>query len=157
MISRKVEIWVGLLMLMAIAAFLFLTFSVSNFSFSQSDEQYTLYAKFDNVGGLKVRAPIKVGGVVVGRVSSIALDASDYSPLVTLSVSKHFGQFPETSSVAILTSGLLGEQYIGLEPGFVDDDIVFLEPGDYIEDTKSALVLEDLIGQVLFSIGSKDE
>lgn len=113
-------------------------------------ETYTLYAKFDNIGGLKERSAVKVGGVVIGRVDSITLDSEDFTPVVMMSISAKYSQFPETSSVSILTSGLLGEQYIGLQPGFAIDELENLGDGDYIEDTKSALVLEDLIGQFLF-------
>jgi phospholipid/cholesterol/gamma-HCH transport system substrate-binding protein len=118
-------------------------------------ETYMLKAKFDNIGGLKARSAVKVGGVTVGRVESIALDEDDFTPVVTLAISKDYDSFPDTTSVAILTSGLLGEQYIGLQPGFSFGDVENLGHGDFIEDTKSALVLEDLIGQFLFSRDSE--
>lgn len=114
-------------------------------------------AEFDNIGSLKVRSPVKVGGVVIGRVSSITLNPDSLLPVVSLSINSQYNQFPETSSVQILTSGLIGEQYIGLVPGFVFDDEEMLVDGDTIEDTKSALVLEDLIGQVLYSIGGSGD
>jgi len=119
-------------------------------------QTYKLYAKFDNIGGLKVRSPIKVGGVVVGRVSDISLDEEDYTPVVTLDIDTQYNNFSEATSVSILTAGLLGEQYIGLLPGFMDESVTTLEAGDFIEDTKPALVLEELIGQFLFSQGSDD-
>ncbi len=99
---------------------------------------------------------MKVGGVVIGRVSDISLDKESYLPVVTLSISSDY-HFPDTSSAQVLTSGLIGEQYIGLVPGFIFDDEGYLADGDRIEDTKSALVLEDMIGQVLYSIGGSDE
>ena len=95
-------------------------------------------------------------GVVVGRVSDISLDEEDYTPVVTLTIDAQYNQFSEATSVSILTAGLLGEQYIGLLPGFMDESVTTLEPGDFIEDTKPALVLEELIGQFLFSEGSGD-
>jgi phospholipid/cholesterol/gamma-HCH transport system substrate-binding protein len=153
--SRKAELLVGFFVVLTIAAGLLLALKVANQSMSSSANTYTLYAKFDNIGGLKPRSAVKVGGVTVGRVESITLDNEEFTPVVMMSISAEFDQFPETSSVAILTSGLLGEQYIGFQPGFAIDGIENLADGDYIEDTKSALVLEDLIGQFLF--GSNDD
>lgn len=155
--NRKTEFWVGTFVLAGIAAVLLLIFQVADVkSFSQS-ESYSLRAQFDNIGGLKVRSPVKVGGVVVGRVSDITLSAPEYIPTVTLEIDSQFGHFPETSSAAILTSGLLGEQYIGIRPGFMDEGIEELQDGDLLEDTRSAMVLEDLIGQFLYSVGDSKE
>ncbi|KJG36975.1 toluene ABC transporter substrate-binding protein [Photobacterium angustum] len=151
--NKRLELWVGIFMLAGIAALLVLAFKVANLQSFGSNESYTLKAHFDNIGGLKVRSPVKVGGVTVGEVTAINLDKETYIPMVTLSINKKFGYFPETSSASILTSGLLGEQYLGISPGFVDDDVEMLHNGELIEDTKSALVLEDMIGQVLYSIG----
>jgi phospholipid/cholesterol/gamma-HCH transport system substrate-binding protein len=148
--SRKVELLVGIFVLLTIGAGLLLALKVANQSMSGVSESYTLYAKFDNIGGLKARSAVKVGGVTIGRVESITLDQDDYTPVVAMTISTQYNAFPETSSVAILTSGLLGEQYIGFQPGFSIDGIENLAEGDYIEDTKSALVLEELIGQFLF-------
>ncbi|WP_416306227.1 outer membrane lipid asymmetry maintenance protein MlaD [Neptunicella sp. SCSIO 80796] len=153
--SRKIELMVGIFVAIAIAAALMLALHVANRGMSGNGETYQLFAKFDNIGGLKVRSAVKVGGVIVGRVTEIKLDDKDFTPVVTLTIAQEYTNFPETSSVAILTSGLLGEQYVGLQPGFSFDGIGTLKAGDYIEDTKSALVLEDLIGQFLFS-KSKD-
>jgi len=155
--SKKVELMVGFFVALGIAALLMLSLKVANSGISGNGDSYNLLAKFDNIGGLKVRSPIKVGGVVVGRVSDISLDNEDYTPVVTLKIYKEYSSFSEATSVAILTSGLLGEQYVGLQPGFMDDSLETLQPGDYIEDTKPALVLEELIGQFLFSQGSGDE
>ncbi|MFC3092826.1 outer membrane lipid asymmetry maintenance protein MlaD [Alteromonas sediminis] len=149
----KTELLVGLFVVLTIAAGLLLALQVANQNMSTDGESYTLYAKFDNIGGLKPRSAVKVGGVVVGRVASISLDKEDFTPVVALSISSQYSAFPETSSVSILTSGLLGEQYVGFQPGFSIDGIENLQDGDYIADTKSALVLEDLIGQFLFSRG----
>ncbi|MBY3788460.1 outer membrane lipid asymmetry maintenance protein MlaD [Photobacterium carnosum] len=151
--NKRLELWVGVFMLAGISALLVLAFKVANIQSFGSTETYTLKAHFDNIGGLKVRSPVKVGGVTVGEVTSITLDKQTYVPIVTLDVNKKFGYFPETSSASILTSGLLGEQYLGISPGFIDTDTEMLHNGDLIEDTKSALVLEDMIGQVLYSLG----
>ncbi|MDT0603260.1 outer membrane lipid asymmetry maintenance protein MlaD [Thalassotalea castellviae] len=156
MVSKKVELFVGLFAALGIAALLMLSLKVADSGISGNGKTYQLYAKFDNIGGLKVRSPIKVGGVVVGRVSNISLDAEDYTPVVTLDIYAEYDNFSEATSVSILTSGLLGEQYIGLLPGFIDESVETLVSGDYIEDTKPALVLEELIGQFLFSQGSGD-
>jgi len=157
MMSKKVELMVGFFVALGIAALLMLSLKVANSGITGNGESYNLFAKFDNIGGLKVRSPIKVGGVVVGRVSDISLDEEDYTPVVTLKIYQEYSNFSEATSVSILTSGLLGEQYIGLQPGFIDESLETLQPGDYIEDTKPALVLEELIGQFLFSQGSDDE
>jgi len=154
MTSKKVELTVGLFVALGIAALLALALKVADSGISGNGETYELYAKFDNIGGLKVRSPIKVGGVVVGRVSEIALDSEDYTPVVTLEIYAEYDSFSEATSVSILTAGLLGEQYLGLEPGFIDESVDMLAAGDFIEDTKPALVLEELIGQFLFGQGS---
>ncbi|WP_448212845.1 outer membrane lipid asymmetry maintenance protein MlaD [Colwellia sp. MEBiC06753] len=154
MTSKRVELMVGFFVALGIAALLALALKVANSGISGNGDTYELYAKFDNIGGLKVRSPIKIGGVVVGRVSKISLDSEDYTPVVTLEIFSEYQGFSEATSISILTAGLLGEQYLGLEPGFIDESVGFLEPGDYIEDTKPALVLEELIGQFLFSQGS---
>ncbi|MDV2857990.1 outer membrane lipid asymmetry maintenance protein MlaD [Oceanimonas sp. CAM02] len=151
----KLEFSVGCFMLAGIGALLLLAFKVAGVSVNGQSETYTLYARFDNIGGLKVRSPIKVGGVVVGRVAGIRLDAESQVPVVTLAVNKDAGEFSESSTASILTSGLLGEQYLGITPGFADEDmgIGMLENGDTITDTQSALVLEELIGKFIYSIG----
>ncbi|MFM2588753.1 outer membrane lipid asymmetry maintenance protein MlaD [Vibrio sp. TBV020] len=155
--TRKIELWVGSFVLAGICAILVMIFQVADVKGLGSNDTYTLKAEFDNIGSLKVRSPVKVGGVVIGRVTNIGLDSESLLPVVTMAISSTYDQFPETSSVKILTSGLIGEQYIGLTPGFVFDDEQMLVEGDYIEDTKSALVLEDLIGQVLYSVGGDSE
>ncbi|MAD75742.1 MAG: outer membrane lipid asymmetry maintenance protein MlaD [Rheinheimera sp.] len=154
MTTRKIEILVGAFIVVAVAAFLMLALKVANAGVSGSGESYVLYAKFENIGGLKVRSPIKVGGVVVGRVASIELDTVYYTPVVKMEINEQYSNFPETSSVAILTSGLLGEQYLGLQPGFIDETVQILADGDSIQDTRSAIVLEELIGQFLFNRGN---
>ena len=154
MTTRKIEILVGGFIVLAIAAFLLLSLQVASSGVAGTGQSYRLHAKFENIGGLKVRSPVKVGGVVVERVAAIELDTTYYRPVVTLEINKSYSNFPETSTLAILTSGLLGEQYLGLQPGFLDETVEILADGDYIEDTKSALVLEELIGQFLFNRGN---
>lgn len=151
--SKKIELLVGFFVAIGIAAFVALALKVADSGIQGNDQSYRLFAKFDNIGGLKVRSPIKVGGVVVGRISDIRLDTEDYMPVVTLEIYQQYDQFSESTSLSILTAGLLGEQYIGLQPGFIDEDldIGVLQPDDYIEDTKSSIILEELIGQFLFS------
>ena len=151
----KTELMVGLFVVLTIGAVLLLALRVANQAMTDDGATYTLYAKFDNIGSLKERSAVKVGGVTIGRVASITLDSEDFTPVVELSISQTYADFPETSSVSILTSGLLGEQYVGMQPGFSFDGVDNLGDGDYIEDTKSALVLEDLIGQFLFSRDSE--
>jgi len=156
MSQKKIELWVGMFVISAALSLAILAFSVAGLSFKGEGSRYSLSASFSNIGGLKVRAPVKVGGVVVGRVEEITLDVENYMAIVRLSMFENKGSYPETSSLSILTSGLLGEQYIGITPGFIDDDIEMLADGDMIEDTKSALVLEDLIGQFIYSINKED-
>ena len=154
MTTRKLEILVGSFVALAVAALLLLALKVANTGASGSNETYHLLAKFENIGGLKVRSPVKVGGVVVGRVSQIQLDPETFQPVVTLEINASYSNFPETSSLAILTSGLLGEQYMGLQAGFVDETVSILKDGDTVENTKGAIVLEELIGQFLFNRGN---
>lgn len=156
MSKYKTELMVGVFVVLTVGAILLLALKVANQTMTSDGDTYTLYAKFDNIGGLKVRSAVKVGGVTIGRVTSITLDKDDFTPVVALSILKQYNGFPETSSVSILTSGLLGEQYVGLQPGFSIDGVANLKDGDYLQDTKSALVLEDLIGQFLFNRGSND-
>lgn len=154
--TKKLELWVGAFVLAGFIAVLVMIFQVANVTGLGGSDSYQLKASFDNIGNLKVRSPVKIGGVVVGRVSAIDLDRDNYVPVVTLDIEETFGHFPETSSAQILTSGLIGEQYIGLVPGFVDEEIEMLADGDFIEDTKSALVLEDLIGQFLYRVNDTE-
>jgi phospholipid/cholesterol/gamma-HCH transport system substrate-binding protein len=156
--TKKSEIWVGAFMLIALCAILFLCLKVANVSSLGSEQTYRVYATFDNIGGLKKGSPVKVGGVMIGRVSTIALD-KNYLPLVTMDINKQYDQIPDTSSLAIRTAGLLGEQYLALNIGFSDPDIgtAMLKEGSKIQDTKSAMVLEDLIGQFLYKSGGKND
>ncbi|QIM63508.1 outer membrane lipid asymmetry maintenance protein MlaD [Pasteurellaceae bacterium Orientalotternb1] len=156
--SIKYEFWVGFFVLLGFAALIFLGLRVANVQGFSAEKTYTLYATFDNVGGLKARAPIKVGGVVVGRVAEIQLDAKTYTPKVTLAINEKFDQIPDTSSLSIKTAGLLGEQYIALNIGFtLEGETAMLKEGDSFGDTNSAMVLEDLIGQFLYGDKKKTD
>ena len=146
--KKSIEIFVGLFVALGALGLLFLALKAANLgSFSGGGDTYTLTAKFDNIGGLKARAPVRSAGVTVGRVKSITLDAVTYQGLVTLDVNDGI-VFPRDTSAKILTAGLLGDQYIGLEAG---GDVENLKGGDVITRTQSAVVLENLIGQFLFS------
>lgn len=151
MSTEKTDWWVGLFVLLGGVALAFLALQAANLSSFSFSPSYTLSAKFDNIGGLKVRAPVKSAGVVVGRVSSITLDTKTYQALVRIDMEKGF-LFPLDSSAKILTSGLLGEQYIGLEAG---GDETNLSDNGMIQYTQSAIVLESLISQFLFNTAEK--
>lgn len=146
--TRSVEIWVGVFMLIGMAALFFLAMKVSNFNQYAIDEGYTVEVRFSNVGGLKVRSPVTVSGVRVGQVESINYDQDEFEAVVMLKIDSSFDQFPTDTSASIFTSGLLGEQYVGLEPGADDES---LQDGDEIRISQSAIVLEQIIGQFLFS------
>ena len=142
------DLWVGLFVCAGIGALLILALKVGNMaSLSIGSESYTLYANFDNIGGLKPRAPVKSAGVVVGRVASIEFDNNNYNARVALSIENHY-KFPKDTTASILTSGLLGEQYVGLDAG---GDSANLASGDTMKLTQSAVVLEKLISQFLYS------
>ena len=147
----KYEFWVGLFLLLGIAALVFLGLRVANVQGFGETKSYTVHCNFlTNIGGLKVRAPLKLGGVVIGRVSDITLDEKSYLPKVSIAINEEYKEIPENSSLSIKTSGLLGEQYIALTMGFDDGETAMLKNGSQIQDTKSAMVLEDLIGQFLY-------
>jgi phospholipid/cholesterol/gamma-HCH transport system substrate-binding protein len=145
--KKSVEILVGVFVLLGLLGLVFLALKAANLGSFSAGDTYTLYAKFDNIGGLKVRGPVRSAGVTVGRVASITLDPKTYQGVVRLEVERQV-QFPADSSARILTAGLLGDQYIGLDPG--GDEKMF-QPGDTIRQTQSAIVLESLISQFLFS------
>ena len=182
--SRKVEITVGLFMVLVIVSVLFLCFRVTDPTSFVSHNSYRVYAQFDNIGGLKVRSPIKIGGVVIGRVSDISLkttNSEDYKPWVTMDLDTQYNKIPKLSSLSIKTSGLLGEQFIdinfGLDQGTIndidaldaptsssstdspnqEDNHPYLEDGSIIYNTKPAVVIEDLIGQFLYSAGGSSD
>lgn len=144
---RAIDVMVGGFVLLGLAALLFLALKAGNLGSFAAGASYEARARFDNIGGLKVRAPVKSAGVVVGRVASIGFDDRTYQAVVVLRLEERF-RFPKDTSAKILTSGLLGEQYIGLEAGAEEK---MLAAGDTISMTQSAIVLENLIGQFLFS------
>ena len=154
MTSRKIEILVGFFIAAAIAAFFMLAMSVSNMSSYGGGEQYTILARFDNVGGLKVRSPVSAGGVRVGRVTDIQYSSETYEAIVSMAIDTQYDKFPLDTAASILTSGLLGEQFVGFEPGAEEE---YLKSGDTIDLTQSALVLEQIIGQFLYSQTDDDE
>ena len=143
---NKNDVWVGLFVLIGAAALVFLALQAANLLTLSFQPTYRLAAKFDNIGGLKPRAAVKSAGVVVGRVESITFDSKSFQALVTLTLETRY-QFPKDSSLKVLTSGLLGEQYVGIEAGADDKN---LAAGDTITQTQSAVVLENLIGQFLY-------
>ncbi|WP_300453566.1 outer membrane lipid asymmetry maintenance protein MlaD [Accumulibacter sp.] len=150
--SRKLlDLWVGFFVALGLAAVLFLALKVGNLASANFSEAYPLTAKFANIGGLKVRAPVKSAGVVVGRVADIRFDPETYEAVVTFSIDSRY-RFPRDTFALILTSGLLGEQYVGLEPG---GDEKMLKAGDGIAKTQSAVVLEKLISQFMFNKASE--
>jgi phospholipid/cholesterol/gamma-HCH transport system substrate-binding protein len=142
------DLWVGIFVAIGIAALFVLALKVGNAGTTfNTGATYRVHAEFDNIGGLKVRAPVKSSGVVVGRVEDIQFDGKKFIARVTLNLDKRY-EFPQDTSVSILTSGLLGEQYVGLDAG---GDSAILKDGDTVKLTQSAVVLEKLIGQFLYN------
>lgn len=145
--KRGIETMVGLFVLLGMAGLLFLALQAANLGSLGGGDGYAVQARFDNIGGLKPRAPVRAAGVTVGRVKSIALDGKNFQGVVTMEIEKGYA-FPKDTAAKILTAGLLGDQYIGLEPGGDDKN---LAAGDTIAQTQSAVVLENLIGQFITS------
>ena len=151
---RTVEILVGLFVAAGFAALFVLAMQISNLASYRSDNgTYEITARFDNIGGLKIRSPVAAAGVRIGRVVNIEYDSNGYVALVTLSIDSQFDKFSIDTAASILTSGLLGEQYVGLEPGA---EMEYLKQGSEIDITQSALVLEQIIGQFLYSKASEE-
>ena len=150
--SKKTEVWVGLFMLIVLCSVIFICLRVADLSSLNQSSTYRLSATFDNIGGLKVRSPVKIGGVIVGRVVDITLDKKTYQPAIIMEIDERYNEIPDTSSLSIRTSGLLGEQFLALNMGFHDPEMgtAILKDGGRIQDTKSAMVLEDMIGQFLY-------
>ncbi len=147
-----IDLWVGIFVALGLAALLFLALKVGNLGASDIGETYVLQARFDNIGGLKVRAPVKSAGVVVGRVGAVQFDVESYTALVTMQIDQRY-RFPRDTFATINTSGLLGEQYVGFEVG---GDMEMFAAGDTMKKTQSALVLEKLISQFMFSRAAED-
>jgi phospholipid/cholesterol/gamma-HCH transport system substrate-binding protein len=145
--KKQIETLVGLFVLVGALAIVFLSLKAANLASFTLNSKYPLIARFDNVGGLKMRAPVKSAGVTVGRIESILFDDKNFQGVVTMDIDRRY-RFPADTSAKILTSGLLGDQYVGLDPGADEKD---LNPGDTVKLTQSAVVLENLIGQMLYS------
>jgi phospholipid/cholesterol/gamma-HCH transport system substrate-binding protein len=153
--TKKMEFWVGLMVLLTIIATLFMALKVSNFGQMaglQTSDSYRVTAQFTDIGGLKPRAKVSMGGVVIGRVNHIQLDPTTFKAVVHMDMDSRFTQIPADSSASILTSGLLGDQYVGIEPGGEEEN---LKAGSVITFTQPAMVLEKLIGQFLVKLSEK--
>ena len=153
MTRKAIETTVGLFLLIGVVAMIWLALKVGNWSLVTTHD-YEVTARFDNIGGLTVKAPVTLAGVTIGRVASIGIDADNYSAHITLQIDQVYDNLPTDTSAAILTSGLLGAQYVGLDPGAEE---IYLEDGGRIEITQSAVVLEHLIGQILIRTAEEEE
>ena len=151
--NHWLEVSVGIFIMAALCGLLFLAFKVSGLTSMGDGHYYVIKAEFDNIGGLKVRAPVSVSGVKVGRVTAIALNPQTYRASVTMQINDGYKDLPVDTSASILTEGLLGSNYISLSPGFESQ---MLQPGGRIETTHSALILENLVGQLMFNLTNKD-
>lgn len=154
MYSKSVQVWVGLFVVAGMASLLMLSMKVSNISAFKETEGYEVKASFDNIGGLKVRSPVTMAGVVIGRVAKIGFDPHTFEAVVTMNIQNQYNNLPDDTSASIFTSGLLGEQYIGLDAG---GDEQVLKQGSEIKLTQSAVVLEKIIGQFLVSMADKKD
>ena len=152
--SNQVEIAAGIFLLLGIAALIFLAVEATDTSGLKSGETYQVNASFSNIGGLKSRAPVAMAGVTIGRVDTIELDEETLEARVVMNIDARYGDLPSDTSASILTSGILGDQYVGLEPGGAPDS---LTDGDRILLTNSAVVLEQLIGRYLFNSDEESE
>lgn len=152
--NYKVELASGIFLLLGIAALIWLATRATDYGQDIGKETYSISARFTNIADLRDRAPVKIGGVTIGQVESIALDPLSFEAVVTMSISQRFNEIPSDTGASILTSGVLGDRYVGLEPGGAPD---VLADGDQLFITQSALVLEQVIGKYLFSAGNKEE
>ncbi len=150
--TTMLEVGVGLFVVLGVAALFVLAMKMSNFNTLSSGGGYTVVARFEEIGGLKVQSPINAGGVRVGRVTAIDYDEKRYQARVTMRIDGRYRRFPADTTASIYTSGLLGEKYIGLEPGGEED---YLKDGDEVRLTQSALVMERVLGQFLFDKASE--
>ena len=151
--TRNLEILVGAFMLAGFAALIFLALRVSGLSMQGSEETYQLKARFDNIGGLTVRAKVTMAGVIIGRVSDIYLDKNDFTGVVVMDINKDVDNISTDATASILTAGVLGEKYIGITVGGEEEN---LKDGDEFANANSALVLEDLIGKFLFNKATEE-
>ncbi len=150
---KSLDIWVGFFVIVGALALMFLALKAGNMSSLSFEKTYSIMTRFDNIGGLKPRAPIKSAGVVIGRVGDISFDDDEFRAQVMLQIEERY-KFPKDSSAKILTSGLLGEQYISIEPGGDENN---LANGDQITMTQSAMVLENLISQFIYSKATEEK
>jgi phospholipid/cholesterol/gamma-HCH transport system substrate-binding protein len=151
--SRVIEIWVGIFVALGIVALFLLAMKVSNLSDFYTEKGYRVIVRFQNIGGLKVKSPVKMAGVRIGRVATIDFDNTTYEAIVTLQIDKQYNTLPKDTSASIFTAGLLGEQYIGLDPGAETET---LKDNDQLFITQSAVILEQLIGQFLYRAAAGD-
>ncbi len=151
--SRKIEILVGTFVLLGLIAFVLMALNISNLTSLSSDKGYSVTAHFDNIGGLRPRAKVTLSGVKVGRVTKISYDKESFRAVVTMTIDSNINYLPEDTQASIYTSGLLGEQYISLEPGAED---AVLKDGSNLSLTQSAVVLEEVIGKLMVSFTSKN-
>jgi len=151
--SKFIETVVGIFIAIGLAALLMLSMKVSNLSSSGSEDGYLIKARFLNIGGLKVRSPVKMAGVVIGRVTNIYIDEKTYEAIAELTINEDFNKIPIDTSANIYTAGLLGEQYISLAPG---GEEAYIKAGEVIKITSDAVVLEQIIGQFLYSKAAGD-
>lgn len=152
--TRSVELGTGLFVLLGFAALFFLTTQTTGEKTFGGNRSYEVYASFDNVGSLKLRAPVSMSGVTIGRVTAVEFDPDSLNARVTMAIDQKYDRIPDDSDAAIQTSGMLGSQYIGLQPGGSD---TYLAGGSVIEFTQSAIVLENLISKYLFSAGKEKD
>lgn len=152
--TRTQEIWVGIFVALGFAALFMLAMKMSNFSSYKSKDVYRVSVLFENIGGLKTRSPVTISGVRIGRVESIVYDTDELQAKVTLAIEEGFSFLPEDTSASIYTAGLLGEQYVALEPGAED---IVLKDGDKIRFSQSAMVIEELVGELLVNMTSGKE
>ena len=154
----KIEFGVGVFMIIGILAAVIMSLKVAGLVLDSSSQTYTVHAKFDNVGSLKLRAPVRIGGVLIGRVENITLDPNDLVPVVDIAIQSQYSDLSSESKASIQTAGIIGEQYISITPGFYDEELgsTYLQDGDYIQDTESAIVLEELISKFLYSSSVSD-
>ncbi len=152
--TRNVEIWVGIFVVLGISALLMLSMKVSHLGNLFAKQGYTITARFENIGGLKVKSPVKMSGVLVGRVTNISFNDESYQAIVVLNIESKYNKIPIDSDTSIFTAGLLGEQYVGLGPG---GDEEFLVDGDELDPglTQSAVIVEKLIGKFLYNMAAK--
>ena len=151
--NYKVELASGIFLVLGIAALLWLALRATDFGQEIGSDTYTISARFANIGDLRESAPVKIGGVLVGMVESVELDTGSFEAIVKMSLASKFNEIPSDTGASVLTSGVLGDRYIGLEPGGAPDVLV---DGDELYITQSALILEQIIGKYLFNTGSKD-